>query len=316
MLRFLIDSCFNCSIDSLCVQRLLRLPLYNLRLPLYNRTPVVSISQTKSNPEFEIPVVEMKMFRLSCQFVVYVVNKRQFGCRKVMSTSEVCYGDTIGTFISQDEADSDLLEAAHEGAGWSHYFRQLQGAAGVWRLKAIEDVSGWKDRTTMEDMDHAVWASLNGSSRRLFPTVCRILSHTKVVVTENNRTKSILVGLHGVVKKAAEGLRGWRSLSTACDTNCDFVDVYDYVLRMGFGFLATLAGLTWLYFGIKKRNLVKLRQKMFQRNDGLLLQRRELFQRKPFRCEPFRPEPVPTFIQLCIFLISVESHFASCFRFT
>ncbi|KAJ0796734.1 putative glucomannan 4-beta-mannosyltransferase [Helianthus annuus] len=73
-------------------------------------------------------------------------------------------------YLFQDEADSDILEAAHEGAGWSHYFRQLQGAAGVWRLKAIEDVSGWKDRTTMEDMDHAVWASLNGSSRRLFPT--------------------------------------------------------------------------------------------------------------------------------------------------
>ncbi|MFS7902066.1 hypothetical protein Hanom_Chr01g00006921 [Helianthus anomalus] len=60
MLRFLIDSCFNCSIDSLCVQRLLRLPLYNLRLPLYNRTPVVSISQTKSNPEFEIPVITFR----------------------------------------------------------------------------------------------------------------------------------------------------------------------------------------------------------------------------------------------------------------
>ncbi|KAJ0439121.1 hypothetical protein HanHA300_Chr16g0621741 [Helianthus annuus] len=60
MLRFLIDSCFNCSIDSLCVQRLLRLPMYNLRLPLYNRTPVVSISQTKSNPEFEIPVITFR----------------------------------------------------------------------------------------------------------------------------------------------------------------------------------------------------------------------------------------------------------------
>ncbi|MFS7975154.1 hypothetical protein Hanom_Chr10g00877091 [Helianthus anomalus] len=46
MLRFLIDdSVHSCSIDSL--QRLLHLPLYN------NRTPVVSISQTKSNPEFE-----------------------------------------------------------------------------------------------------------------------------------------------------------------------------------------------------------------------------------------------------------------------
>ncbi|MFS8030855.1 hypothetical protein Hanom_Chr17g01538991 [Helianthus anomalus] len=60
MVRFLIDSCFNCSIDSLCVQRLLRLPLYNLRLPLYNRTPVVSNSQTKSNPEFEIPVITFR----------------------------------------------------------------------------------------------------------------------------------------------------------------------------------------------------------------------------------------------------------------
>ncbi|MFS7980610.1 putative xyloglucan 6-xylosyltransferase [Helianthus anomalus] len=373
MLRFLIDSCFNCSIDSLCVQRLLRLPLYNLRLPLYNRTPVVSISQTKSNPEFEIPVVEMKMFRLSSS------SHWRFGCRKVMSTSEVCYQMMIetGTERPYSMGSSSTIQFECYKNWFSHVGRTVPrlkwkelnahvwkgcliilvisgdkiaeamnmmcfcclkascdvvlswfgaGAAGVWRLKAIEDVSGWKDRTTMEDMDHAVWASLNGSSRRLFPTgkVCSkicmggsssgILSHTKVVVTENNRTKSILVGLHDVVTKAAAGLRGWRSLSTACDTNCDFVDVYDYVLRMGFGFLATLAGLTWLYFGIKKRNLVKLRQKMLQRNDGLLLQRRELFQRKPFRCEPFRPEPVPTFIQLCIFLISVESHFASCFR--
>lgn len=35
--------------------------------------------------------------------------------------------------------------------------------------------------------------------------------HTKVVVTGNNRTKSLLVGLHGVVKKAV-GLGGWHWL--------------------------------------------------------------------------------------------------------
>ncbi|KAG6585621.1 hypothetical protein SDJN02_17215 [Cucurbita argyrosperma subsp. argyrosperma] len=35
--------------------------------------------------------------------------------------------------------------------------------------------------------------------------------HTKVVVTGNNRTKSVLVGLHGVVKKAV-GLGGWHWL--------------------------------------------------------------------------------------------------------
>ena len=36
------------------------------------------------------------------------------------------------------------------------------GTARVWLIKAIEDVGGWKDRTTVEDMDLAVRASLKG----------------------------------------------------------------------------------------------------------------------------------------------------------
>ncbi|KAL8197640.1 hypothetical protein R6Q57_024345 [Mikania cordata] len=43
---------------------------------------------------------------------------------------------------------------------------------------------------------------------------------------------------------------------------------------MGFGLLAILVGVTWLYFVFKKRNLVKLRRKLFQRNGGLLLKQR------------------------------------------
>lgn len=36
------------------------------------------------------------------------------------------------------------------------------GTAGVWRIQAINDAGGWKDRTTVEDMDLAVRASLKG----------------------------------------------------------------------------------------------------------------------------------------------------------
>ena len=43
---------------------------------------------------------------------------------------------------------------------------------------------------------------------------------------------------------------------------------------MGLGFLAILIGITWLYFGVKKRNLTKLRRKLFQQNGGLLLKQR------------------------------------------
>lgn len=43
--------------------------------------------------------------------------------------------------------------------------------------------------------------------------------HTKVLVTGNNRTKSVLVGLHGVVTKAV-GLGGWHWLVLLSFCNC------------------------------------------------------------------------------------------------
>lgn len=36
------------------------------------------------------------------------------------------------------------------------------GTAGVWRIHAINEAGGWKDRTTVEDMDLAVRAGLGG----------------------------------------------------------------------------------------------------------------------------------------------------------
>ncbi|MFQ6640287.1 hypothetical protein Gotur_015247 [Gossypium turneri] len=38
----------------------------------------------------------------------------------------------------------------------------MAGTAGVWRISAINEAGGWKDRTTVEDMDLAVRASLKG----------------------------------------------------------------------------------------------------------------------------------------------------------
>lgn len=38
----------------------------------------------------------------------------------------------------------------------------IKGTAGVWRIAALEEAGGWKDRTTVEDMDLAVRATLCG----------------------------------------------------------------------------------------------------------------------------------------------------------
>lgn len=44
----------------------------------------------------------------------------------------------------------------------THAFFGFNGTGGVWRLAAISEAGGWKDRTTVEDMDLAVRASLKG----------------------------------------------------------------------------------------------------------------------------------------------------------
>ncbi|XP_023550342.1 glucomannan 4-beta-mannosyltransferase 9-like [Cucurbita pepo subsp. pepo] len=41
-------------------------------------------------------------------------------------------------------------------------FFGFNGTAGVWRIAALKEAGGWKDRTTVEDMDLAVRASLKG----------------------------------------------------------------------------------------------------------------------------------------------------------
>lgn len=42
------------------------------------------------------------------------------------------------------------------------FFTFSSGTAGVWRISALEEAGGWKDRTTVEDMDLAVRATLCG----------------------------------------------------------------------------------------------------------------------------------------------------------
>ncbi|XP_060202159.1 putative wall-associated receptor kinase-like 16 [Lycium barbarum] len=47
-----------------------------------------------------------------------------------------------------------------------------------------------------------------------------------------------------------------------------------FSVGMGVGFMSLIVGMTWLYFSIKKRKLIKLREKFFQQNGGLLLKQR------------------------------------------
>ncbi|XP_049354987.1 glucomannan 4-beta-mannosyltransferase 9-like [Solanum verrucosum] len=44
----------------------------------------------------------------------------------------------------------------------NHAFFGFNGTAGVWRISALNEAGGWKDRTTVEDMDLAIRAGLKG----------------------------------------------------------------------------------------------------------------------------------------------------------
>ncbi|XP_078166004.1 glucomannan 4-beta-mannosyltransferase 9-like [Carex rostrata] len=54
------------------------------------------------------------------------------------------------------------FKVEQESGSTMHSFFGFNGTAGVWRISAIEEAGGWKDRTTVEDMDLAVRAHLVG----------------------------------------------------------------------------------------------------------------------------------------------------------
>ncbi|KAK6231652.1 hypothetical protein SCA6_001725 [Theobroma cacao] len=63
-----------------------------------------------------------------------------------------------------------------------------EGTAGVWRIQAINDAGGWKDRTTVEDMDLAVRASTGNFS--LWGTLQQVsqLDPVPALVTLDSKT--------------------------------------------------------------------------------------------------------------------------------
>ncbi|KAL6883459.1 hypothetical protein ACP4OV_010873 [Aristida adscensionis] len=54
------------------------------------------------------------------------------------------------------------FKVEQESGSFMYAFFGFNGTAGVWRVSAISQSGGWKDRTTVEDMDLAVRASLKG----------------------------------------------------------------------------------------------------------------------------------------------------------
>ncbi|KAI0495442.1 hypothetical protein KFK09_021743 [Dendrobium nobile] len=84
---------------------------------------------------------------------------------------EIALVQTRWTFVNADEClmtrmqemSLDYHFKVEQEAGSSAFaFFGFNGTAGVWRISTIADAGGWKDRTTVEDMDLAVRSGLAG----------------------------------------------------------------------------------------------------------------------------------------------------------
>ncbi|XP_008783951.3 glucomannan 4-beta-mannosyltransferase 1-like [Phoenix dactylifera] len=69
--------------------------------------------------------------------------------------------ECLMTRIQEMSMDYHFKVEQESGSSTCAFFG-YNGTAGVWRIQAINDAGGWKDRTTVEDMDLAVRAGLGG----------------------------------------------------------------------------------------------------------------------------------------------------------
>ncbi|KAL0905448.1 hypothetical protein M5K25_023869 [Dendrobium thyrsiflorum] len=92
--------------------------------------------------------------------IPFLVHNPQLGlvqARWKFSNSNECL------MTRMQEMSLDYHFTVEQEVGSSMYsFFGFNGTAGVWRISALNEAGGWKDRTTVEDMDLAVRASLKG----------------------------------------------------------------------------------------------------------------------------------------------------------
>lgn len=89
----------------------------------------------------------------------------------LMYNPEIALVQARWKFVNSDECLMTRMQemslhyhfSVEQEVGSSTYaFFGFNGTAGLWRISAINEAGGWKDRTTVEDMDLAVRASLKG----------------------------------------------------------------------------------------------------------------------------------------------------------
>ncbi|KAI5078911.1 hypothetical protein GOP47_0006582 [Adiantum capillus-veneris] len=89
----------------------------------------------------------------------------------LMYNPEIALVQARWKFVNSDECLMTRMQemslhyhfsVEQEVGSTTHAFFGFNGTAGVWRISAINEAGGWKDRTTVEDMDLAVRASLKG----------------------------------------------------------------------------------------------------------------------------------------------------------
>ncbi|KAJ4765243.1 cellulose synthase like [Rhynchospora pubera] len=70
-------------------------------------------------------------------------------------------GESLMTTIQRMTLDYHFKIEQESGSSMFSFFG-FNGTAGVWRISAMIEAGGWKDRTTVEDMDLAIRANLKG----------------------------------------------------------------------------------------------------------------------------------------------------------
>uniref|UniRef100_A0A0E0GN09 Glycosyltransferase 2-like domain-containing protein n=1 Tax=Oryza nivara TaxID=4536 RepID=A0A0E0GN09_ORYNI len=150
-------------------------PMVLVQIPMYNEKEVYKLSigaacaLTWPPDRIIIQVLDdstdpfvKELVELECkEWASKKINIKMFLTWPLPGDFAVNYNVCLMTRIQKMSLDYHF-KVEQESGSFMHAFFGFNGTAGVWRVSAINQSGGWKDRTTVEDMDLAVRASLKG----------------------------------------------------------------------------------------------------------------------------------------------------------
>ncbi|XP_065617834.1 wall-associated receptor kinase 2 [Quercus suber] len=271
----------NLGVTNISIEGEIDILMYNA-IDCYNQsgTPLeINTRPWLQVPSFTLSVTRNKFVAVGCDTYAYLngnLNDQPFsiGClSRCMNISNVIDGTCSGIGCCQMDIPQDLTDISFRAYSFKNHTQ-------VWKFNPCSFAFIIKEDKFIFSSDYLTSLRNNKTLPMVLDwaignETCQVARYTENYICGGNSTCIDLKNRSGYRCQCRDGYRGNPYLKDGCQGIQYTWAALDFNISsagIGISFITMLVGSTWLYLIVNKRKLIRLKEKFFKQNGGLILE--------------------------------------------